>query len=114
MASTDASALCRCRIALRVRQNDARQFVQFPHINSFSAWREHKLVFQVRPLKAVPEELGRYHHASITVTAPKILDTQVSGIFPTNNLPQALQTIATALPIKLTQTGPQSWQIDRR
>jgi ferric-dicitrate binding protein FerR (iron transport regulator) len=42
------------------------------------------------------------------------METKVSGIFPTDNLPQAMQTIATALPIKLTQTGAQSWQIDRR
>lgn len=83
-------------------------------INTFSAWRERKLVFQGQPLKEVLEELGRYHRATVTVTAPKILDTKVSGIFPTDNLPQAMQTIATALPIKLTQTGTQSWQIDRR
>lgn len=88
--------------------------VQAVDINTFSAWRERKLVFQGQPLKEVLEELGRYHRASITVTAPKILDTKVSGIFPTDNLPQAMQTIAMALPIKLTQTGAQSWQIDRR
>lgn len=88
--------------------------VQSIDVNTFSAWRERKLVFQAQPLKAVLEELGRYNQASITVTAPKILDTKVSGIFPTDNLPQALQTIATALPIKLTQTGTQSWQIDQR
>lgn len=83
-------------------------------INTFSAWREHKLVFQGQPLKQVLEELGRYHRASITVMAPQIMETKVSGIFPTDNLPQAMETIATALPIKLTQTGTQSWQIDRR
>lgn len=83
-------------------------------INTFSAWREGKLVFQGLPLKSVLEELGRYHRASITVTAPKILDTKVSGVFPTDNLAQAMQTIATALPIKLTQTSKQSWQIDLR
>lgn len=87
--------------------------VQAIDINTFSAWRERKLVFQGQPLKAVLEELGRYHRASITVTAPKILDTKVSGVFPTDNLAQAMQTIATALPIKLTQTGTQSWQIDQ-
>jgi transmembrane sensor len=87
--------------------------VQGIDINTFSAWRERKLVFQGQPLKAVLEELGRYHRASITVTAPKILDTKVSGVFPTDNLPQAMQTIAMVLPIKLTQTGDQSWQIDR-
>lgn len=82
-------------------------------INTFSAWREHKLVFQGQPLLQVLEELGRYHRVSITVTAPKIMETKVSGIFPTDNLQQAMQTIATTLPIKLTQTGAQSWQIDR-
>lgn len=88
--------------------------VQAIDINTFSAWRERKLVFQGQPLKDVLEELGRYHRATVTVTAPKILETKVSGIFPTDNLSQAMQTIATALPIKLTQTGAQSWQIDRR
>jgi transmembrane sensor len=83
-------------------------------INTFSAWRERKLVFQGQPLKEVLEELGRYHRATITSTVPKAMDTKVSGIFPTDNLSQALQTIATALPFKLKQTGPQSWQIDRR
>lgn len=88
--------------------------VQAIDINTFSAWRERKLVFQGQLLKDVLEELGRYHRASITVTAPKILDTKVTGIFPTDNLPQAMHTIATTLPIKLTQTGAQSWKIDRR
>ncbi len=87
--------------------------VQAIDINTFTGWREHKLVFQGQMLKDVLEELGRYSRASITVTAPKILDTKVSGIFPTDNLAQALHTIATALPVKLTQTGAQSWQIDR-
>lgn len=82
-------------------------------INSFSAWRERKLVFQGRPLREVLEELGRYHRASVTVTAPEILDTRVSGIFPTDNLPQALQTIAAALPVKLTRTETQNWLIER-
>lgn len=83
-------------------------------INTFSAWREHKLVFQGQPLREVLEELGRYQSASITVTAPQIMAIKVSGVFPTDNLEQAMQTIAVALPVKLTQTGAQSWQIDRR
>jgi ferric-dicitrate binding protein FerR (iron transport regulator) len=48
------------------------------------------------------------------VTAPGILDTQVSGVFPTDNLPQAMQTIAATLPVRLTQIGDHAWQIDPR
>lgn len=87
---------------------------QIIDINTVSAWREGKVVFQGQALKEVLAELGRYHHGDITVTSPQILSTRVTGVFPTDNLPQALRTMAAALPIKLTQTGPQSWQIDKR
>lgn len=83
-------------------------------INTVSSWREGRLVFHAQPLKKVLDELGRYHQATITVTSQGILETQVSGSFPTNDFPQALRTMSAALPIKLTRTGPQHWQIDRR
>lgn len=88
--------------------------MQVVDINSYSAWREGKLVFQARPLREVLEELGRYQPARLTVTAPGILDTQVSGIFPTDDLPQAMQTIAATLPVRLTRIGEHAWQIDPR
>lgn len=69
---------------------------------------------KARPLREVLEDLGRYHRATVTVTAPAVLDTKVSGIFPTDNLPQAMQTIAATLPISLTRRGEQNWQIVRR
>lgn len=83
-------------------------------IDTYSAWREGRLVFRAQPLREVLEELGRYHRASVTVTAPGVLDTKVSGIFPTDDLPQAMQTIAATLPIRLTRLGELSWRIDRR
>jgi transmembrane sensor len=88
--------------------------MQVIDINSYSAWRQGKLVFRARPLREVLDELGRYQPARLTVTAPGILDTQVSGVFPTDNLPQAMQTIAATLPVRLTQIGDHAWQIDPR
>ncbi len=82
-------------------------------IATYSVWREGRLVFKAQPLREVLEELGRYQPASLTVTAPGILDTKVSGVFPTDNLPQAMQTIAATLPIRLTRIGERSWRIDR-
>lgn len=83
-------------------------------IDTYSAWREGKLVFRARPLREVLEELGRYQPAHLIVSSPRILDTQVSGIFPTDNLSQTMRTIAATLPIRLTQTGAHAWQIDPR
>lgn len=83
-------------------------------IATYSAWREGKLVFRARPLREVLEELGRYQPARLTVTTPRTLDTLVTGVFPTDNLPQAMQTIAATLPIRVTRTGEYAWQIDPR
>lgn len=88
--------------------------VQVVDIDSYSAWREGKLVFRARPLREVLEELGRYQPASLTVTAPGILETKVSGVFPIGDLSQAMQTIAATLPVRVTRTGEQAWRIEAR
>jgi len=53
----------------------------------------------------VLEQLGRYHDASLQVPDSRLQSLKVSGVFPTNNLSLALNTIAGALPIKVTQTA---------
>ncbi len=80
-------------------------------IAAIAAWREGKLIFNDQPLGEVLAELGRYHAASLTVMSPAIMDIKVSGIFPADDLGLALKTIAATLPVRLTQTGPQSWQL---
>ena len=77
-----------------------------------AAWRNGQLIFKNQPLGEVLVELGRYHAASLTVTSSRIMDIKVSGTFPTDNLELALKTIAATLPVKLTQTSPQSWRLD--
>jgi hypothetical protein len=39
------------------------------------------------------DELGRYHSAHLTVAVPKVMDAEVSGVFPTDDLALALQII---------------------
>lgn len=88
--------------------------MQVIDINSYSAWRQGKLVFRARPLREVLEELGRYQPASLSVAAPGILETKVSGVFPIGDLPQAMQTIAATLPVRITRSGEQAWRIEAR
>jgi len=76
-----------------------------------TAWQKGQLVFKGRPLNKVLEQLGRYHDASLQVPDARLQSLKVSGVFPTNNLSLALNTIAGALPIKVSQTAATTFVI---
>lgn len=76
-----------------------------------TAWQKGQLVFKGQALSVVLEQLGRYHDASLQVQGSRLQALKVSGVFPTNNLNLALNTIAGALPIKVTQTATNNFVI---
>lgn len=83
-------------------------------VEAYSAWRRGKLVFSNQPLREVLQEIERYHSATLTAAKPEILDIRVSGVFPADDLALTLKTIAATLPVRIRQTGPQSWLIAGR
>ncbi|WP_333874058.1 FecR family protein [Methylobacter sp.] len=80
-------------------------------IDTATAWQKGQLVFKGQPLNVVLEQLGRYHDASLQVPDSRLQSLKVSGVFPINNLSLALNTIAGALPIKVTQTATNTFVI---
>lgn len=76
-----------------------------------TAWQKGQLVFKGQPLNVVLEQLGRYHDISLQVPDSRLQSLKVSGVFPTNNLSLALNTIAGALPIKVAQTATNTFVI---
>ncbi len=76
-----------------------------------TAWQKGRLVFKGQPLSVVLEQLGRYHDVSLQIQGPRLQELKVSGVFPTDNLNLTLNTIAGALPIKVTQTTTNSFVI---
>jgi len=72
-------------------------------MDAATAWQKGRMVFKGQPLSVVLEQLGRYHDVSLQVQGARLQTLKVSGVFPTNNLDLALNTIAGALPIKVTQ-----------
>lgn len=80
-------------------------------IDAATAWQKGQLVFKGQPLNRVLEQLGRYHDASLQVPDSRLQSLKVSGVFPTNNLSLALNTIAGALPIKVSQTATNTFVI---
>ena len=71
-------------------------------IAAITAWQNGQLVFKSQPLSMVLEQLGRYHYVTFQVTDRHLQALKVSGVFPSNNLKLALDTIAGALPVKIS------------
>ncbi len=74
-------------------------------VNNVTAWQTGKLIFKKQPLHEVLAQLARYHDVELQLSENTIQNLSVSGTFPADNLNLALNTIASALPIKFTQTG---------
>jgi len=72
--------------------------------DAITAWQKGQLVFKGQPLSAVLEQLSRYHDTSLQIDGSGLRTLKVSGVFPTDNLTLALNTIGGALPIKVNQT----------
>lgn len=81
-------------------------------IAAITAWQKAQLVFKSQPLSVVLEQLGRYHEVTLQVTEPRLQALKVSGVFPSNNLSLALDTIAGALPVKVTSPASRQFVID--
>ena len=87
--------------------------VEQSDLNSITAWRSGLLIFKKQPLQAVLQQLSRYHNVSVNVFDPKLKDLSVSGRFPANDLNQTLNTIASALSVKVMQEGAERLVIRR-
>lgn len=74
-------------------------------VNTTTAWQNKQLIFKAQPLSVVIEQLARYHDVQLQIADAKLQGLKVSGIFPSDDLQLALNTIASALPIKIKPAG---------
>jgi transmembrane sensor len=83
-------------------------------VESAAAWRRDELIVRDQPLAAVLAELVRYHPAEISTATADMLTVRITGVFPTNDLPLALETLAAVLPARLVAIGEGRWRFDLR
>lgn len=74
-------------------------------VNNITAWQNKQLIFKAQPLSVVIEQLARYHEVQLHIADAKLQGLKVSGIFPSDDLPLVLNTLASALPIKIKPAG---------
>lgn len=71
-----------------------------------SAWRRGRLVFDEVPLGEVVAELNRYRRGRIVISDSRLAGRKVSGVFETNDLDNALRTIARELRLGTASVPP--------
>lgn len=67
------------------------------------AWRQDRLVVQDTPLRDVLDELERHRRGRIVITERRIGELPVTAVFDTRRTEDALQTIADALPVRVSR-----------
>lgn len=75
-------------------------------VDTVTAWRRGKLVFNNRRLDEVLAEIGRYHDIRLRLTDASLGRLTVSGTFFINRLDTSLEIIAHSLGVALTRPRP--------
>jgi len=70
---------------------------------AFTAWRQGKLVFADRPLRAVVEELDRYRPGAIIFLDAALAEKRFSGVVSLSDTDRALAAISATLPVEVVQ-----------
>jgi transmembrane sensor len=75
-------------------------------VETATAWRRGMLVFSGTPLGHVVETLNRYRRGRIVILDDALARRQVSGVFATNDLGDAIDTITSELGLKARSIYP--------
>ncbi len=111
-ASGARSAALRPEHRQRFRRSGSLLPVEPDDAGATAAWANGQLVMRSLPLGTVLAERSRDHSARITLAGTGLEKCAISGIVPINDLPNALETIATALQARLTRPGPGSFVLE--
>lgn len=69
-------------------------------------WREHRLSFVDTPLSRALAELERYGSTGLVVNDPAVAALRLSGTFDPRDARTLRRALASALPVRLKETGP--------
>ncbi len=75
-------------------------------LDQATAWQQHRLLINDRPLPELIAELERYRLGRIFLADPELNRLRVSGVFSMDNPESALATLRQVLALKQTRLGP--------
>ncbi|WJH41921.1 FecR family protein [Aliirhizobium terrae] len=80
--------------------------VETKNMDQATAWRRGKIIFSDVPLSRVIAELNRYRRGRIVIASDRLASLKVSGVFDTNDLPNALGRIVRELDLSMSSVPP--------
>ncbi|AWH22487.1 FecR domain-containing protein [Stenotrophomonas sp. ZAC14D2_NAIMI4_6] len=100
--TTAAGATQRVAAGQQLRWGDAGPAAPQPAAPGSDAWLHGMLVADSLPLRALLQELGRYHRRWLRVD-DDVAALPVSGAFPLDDLPRSLSMLAATYPLRIDQ-----------
>lgn len=77
------------------------------NLSRTQSWRDHRIVFQDKPLNEVIAELNHYRSGLIMILNSEIKALPVTGVFDTDDTNIALKTIEQSLPVTISKITEQ-------
>lgn len=68
------------------------------------AWKDHRIMFKNHPMEQVIRILGRYYNVQFVVKNGKVMDSEITGKFSNEQLPQVMEYLRIASGIKYSIT----------
>ena len=74
-------------------------------ITQYSAWKEHRFVFDHTPLRDIAKQVQETFGVQVNIPNPALAARQLTGTYEAENAPELLQMVARLLDIRLIQQG---------
>jgi len=91
---------------LRYRSGGALEQPEPVELNQATAWQQHRLFINDRPLSELIAELDRYRVGRIFLSDEKLKNLRVTGVFSVDNPDDVLNSVRKVLALEETRLGP--------
>lgn len=91
---------------LRHHQGQSLQQPESVNLSQATAWQQHQLVINDRPLSELIQELERHQTGRIFINDAALKQLRVTGVFSLDNTQETLQIVCAALNLRHTKIGP--------
>jgi len=99
---------------LSIDAADGSANIQTVDAIGIAAWREGRLQYRNEPLRSVIADLTRYSARAIVIANPQVADLRITGTVFANDVDSWLQSLETALPVRVVRAPDGSARLESR
>ncbi|HKQ15280.1 MAG TPA: FecR domain-containing protein [Steroidobacteraceae bacterium] len=99
---------------LSIDASDGSASVQTVDAIGIAAWRKGRLQYRNEPLRSVIADLARYSAREIVIANPQVADLRITGTVFAGDVDSWLQSLETALPVRVVRAPDGSARLESR